>query len=369
MGEIEERIRRSAADLGFVLCGIARVQPLPHADFVTDWVAGGYDAGMAYIGRGLEKRLDPTRLLENARSVISLGYPYRPPVLPAIDWRKELRGRIAAYALGADYHKVIEKKLRSLAASIRESLPQAGLRPYVDAGPVLEREWAAAAGVGWFGKNTNLLHRRQGSWFFLAELLCDLALEPDPPTSDHCGRCSSCLDLCPTGALKPGYLLDARLCISYWTIEHRGTIPREIRPQLGPWVFGCDVCQDVCPWNGKYSRDHPGEVEAALMPSLADLLLQEEETFRERFRGTAVLRTRREGLARNAAIVLGNSGNPSAVGLLQQALRRDPSPVVRGHAAWALGCLGGGDPLREAARNEADPTVREELVAALAACG
>lgn len=323
---------------------------------------------MGYIENGADKRLDPTLVLSGARSVISVAQRYAPPPLPPVDWRGELRGRIAAYALGADYHRTVKRRLKELAARIATLFPSGEVRWYVDTGPILEREWAAAGGLGWFGKNTNILHTEQGSWFFLGELLTTLDIEPDPPVADHCGTCVRCLDLCPTNALEPGYVLDARKCISYWTIEHRGSIPRDFRPQLGNWVFGCDICQEVCPWNEKLSRSLGAADTDALLPSLPALMALDEEEFRQRYRGTALLRTKREGLLRNAAIVLGNTQNPRAVASLGQALGCDPSAVVRAHAAWALGRIGGvaaRTSLDAARRSEADTGVRAEIDEAL----
>lgn len=364
MPSLESQIRNAARAHGFDLCGFARVQPIPHAESVTRWVESGMAAAMDYLGRGLPKRLDPRLVLPDAASVISLGYRYQPPRLPDGDWRAALRGRIAAYALGTDYHRLIEKKLQQLAARLTELRPAASFRWYVDTGPVLEREWAALAGLGWFGKNTNILRRDEGSWFFLAELLTDLVLEPDPPSADHCGTCVSCLDRCPTGALAPDYQLDARLCISYWTIEHRGWVPRELRARFDNWVFGCDVCQDVCPWNEKLARQTDLATHDELFPSLIELARLDEETFRQRYRGTPVLRTKREGLVRNAVIALGNSASDSALAPLVGALENDPSPIVRGHAAGALANLQLRPvvaTLDQAILREPDPEARSEI--------
>jgi len=368
MPPLEQIIRATARRLGFAHCGFARIEPSPHAAFVRQWLADGNAAGMAYIERGLAKRLDPCVVMPAARSVISVGYRYLPPPLPPVDWQRELRGRIAAYAFGTDYHLIIEAKLRELAAALLDLRPGAMARHYVDTGPVLEREWAAAGGVGWFGKNTNILHTEDGSYFFLGELLTDLDLEPDAPVPDHCGTCTRCLDLCPTAALKPGYGLDARLCISYLTIEHRGAIPLALRSQLGNWIFGCDVCQEVCPWNEKLVRRRGAPDADALLPFLPDLLSLTADAFQRRFRGSAIRRAKRDGLVRNVAVALGNSGNPAAVAPLASALHSDPSPVVRGHAAWALGAIGGraaAAALDVGRRIEADASVCAEIEAAL----
>jgi epoxyqueuosine reductase len=362
---LEARIRRQAAALGFSACGFAPADDLPRAAFLDGWLAAGFAGEMRYLERHAERRLTLRGILREARSVITLGYPYEPPPPPAGDWRRDLRGRIAAYALGEDYHRLIERKLRALQAFVAAERPGSRTRRYVDTGAVLEREWAVRGGLGWFGKNTMLLDTRGGSWFFLAELVTDLPLAADTPSGGHCGRCTRCLEACPTGALRDGLVMDARLCISYLTIEHRGAIPRPLRPKLGPWVFGCDVCQEVCPWN----RSAPAEsaAHAWLFPALPELLALDETGFRARFARTPVARAKRRGLLRNAAVALGNSGNPAAVPALSAALD-DAEPLVRLHAAWALGVIGGHDARRALERQrqrEPEPTVRAELRDAL----
>jgi epoxyqueuosine reductase len=357
-------IRRAARRLGFPLCGFAAAESPLHAEFVEAWLRDGKGGTMTYLNRGLAKRLDPRRVLPAVRSIVTVGYPYRPVPLPARDWRSELRGRIAAYAFGHDYHEIVLAKLERLAAALRGLGAQA-TRAYVDTGPVLEREWAHAGGVGWFGKNTTILHRQAGSWFFLGEVLTDLEFEPEPLVPDHCGTCRRCLDLCPTGALRDGYELDARLCISYLTIEYRGIIPPALRPQMREWIFGCDVCQDVCPWNDQPARDARAIDE--LFPFLPDLLALDAAAYRERFRDTAISRAKYECFLRNVAIVLGNTQNPRAVPALTQAVQH-PSPLVRAHAAWALGRI--DDPtarrtLEQARRCEREETVRTEIGASL----
>ena len=368
----EERIRRAARRIGFTLCGFARLEPVAHAEFLRQWLAAGNAASMSYIERGLARRLDPRLILPTARTIITVGFRYRPPPQPPIAWRALLRGRIAAYALGTDYHLTVEAKLRELATDISRDYPTVTCRPYVDTGAVLEREWAANGGVGWFGKNTNILHTEEGSYFFLGELLTDLECAPDPPLADHCGTCTRCLALCPTGALEPGYLLDARRCISYWTIEHRGVIPTAMRAQLGPWIFGCDVCQEVCPWNEKLARDRGTPSSDELMPYLPDLLALDDVGFRQRFARSALRRAKRDGLVRNVAVALGNTGNPAAVVPLACAMTCDPSALVRAHAAWALGTIGDA-PARQALQaarcREPDETVRTEITAALESSG
>lgn len=365
---LEPQIRAAAARLGFARCGLARLGPPPHADAVRAWIAAGHGAGMEYLARGLAPRLDPTRVLPGARSIVSVAVPYRPAPPPPDDLRAALRGRVAAYALGPDYHDTIGRRLAALVETLRGLCPDAGFRAYVDTGPVLEREWAAQAGVGWVGRNTMLLTPGDGSWLLLGEVVTTLDLEPDTRHPDRCGTCARCLVGCPTGALAPGYVLDARRCIAYWTIEHRGTIPPAVRPTLGSWVFGCDECQTVCPWTPDAAAADAREATEALYPRLPGLLRLDAAGFRRRFRGTTVFRTGRVALARNAAVALGNGGDPAAVPALAEALRADPSWVVRAHAAWALGRIGGAGAraaLAAAYAREPAAPVRAEIVAAL----
>ena len=360
---LENAIRSEAARLGFTLCGFTRLSVLPRATFFKDWLARGFAGEMRYLAREPQRRIDPHIPFPEARSIICLGFPYAPPVLPRIDWQHELRGRLAAYAAGADYHDVIQKKLQRFVAFLQDRQPGMWARPYVDTGPLLERDWAYRSGLGWFGKNTMLLHKARGSWFFLAEILVSLDLEGQGRPSDHCGSCTRCLDDCPTDALADGYILKSPLCISYLTIEHRGPIPHGLRPKLGNWIFGCDICQEVCPWNTKFGRPRH-ELVDELFPSLPELLRLDEDGFRARFRRSAVWRTKRRGLLRNVAVALGNSANPAAIGPLQAALH-DPEPLIRGHAAWALGRLAHTTSLRTALDREQDIDVRGELLVAL----
>ncbi len=365
----ESAIRARAAALGFSACGFATVAPLGRDAFFAGWLDAGCAGEMHWLERAPARRLDVRGILPEARSVVTLAYPYRPPLPPPLDWRAELRGRIAAYALGDDYHAVLDDKLATLERWIARTFPAARTRRYVDTGAVLEREWAVRGGLGWFGKNTMLLSTRQGSWFFLAELLTDLALVPDEPSGSHCGRCTACLTECPTHALSDGLLLDARRCISYLTIEHRGPIPPALRAGLGPWIFGCDVCQEVCPWNSPSAAvdDSATTRRQWQHPRLAEILALDATQFRARFGRTPVARAKRRGLLRNAAVALGNSGNPAAVPALAAALA-DPEPLVRGHAAWALGALGDASArtaLERARGRDPDATVNAEIVDAL----
>lgn len=358
----------TAERLGFVTAGCAPLRRVDEREeFLRGWLAQGRAAEMAWLAREPERRLDPRLRDPRLRSVISLAYAYAAPLPPRVDCRAELRGRIAAYALGPDYHDMLLAKTQRVAARILELHPNAIVRTYVDTGPVLEREWAAAARLGWFGRNTNLINRYYGSYFFLAEIFTDLELEGSAePYRDHCGTCRQCLDLCPTGALTDGILLEPRLCISYLTIEHRGAIPHELRSRMGNWIFGCDICQEVCPWNGDATR--AAVINPDLTPALAALMALDDEGFRRRYGGTAVRRTKRRGLLRNAAVALGNSGNPAAVPLLAEVLAHEPEPLIRAHAAWALGRLGGGQArsaLERARRRDTAPAVGDEIERAL----
>jgi epoxyqueuosine reductase len=354
---------------GFALVGFASLKPLgQRRDFYLKWLQDGNHGSMEYLARYPERRLDPRVLDPRFKSVVSLAYPYAPPPTAdanSIDWRGEMRGRIAAYALGRDYHDYVLKAARNVAQTISQIWPDAITRVYVDTGPVLEREWATEARLGWFGKNTMLLNRNHGSYFFLAEIFTDVEFEPSrEPYRDHCGTCRRCLELCPTGALADGYVMESRLCISYQTIENRGAIPVSLRSKLGNWIFGCDICNEVCPWNGDATSDADSH---ALFPSLTDLLALDDTGFSRRFTGSAIKRAKRRGLLRNVAVALGNTRNPEAVAALARSLESEKESLVRAHVAWALGQIGGPAARRHldtARARESDDSVREEVIAA-----
>ncbi len=361
MPVLTKNIETAARARGFAMVGFARLRPLDNRkEFFADWLAEGRHATMTYLAREPARRIDPRTLDSRFKSVVSLAYPYAAARAPDIDWRAQMRGRIAAYALGPDYHNHVLAAAKSVAAAIAAELPDSITRTYVDTGPVFEREWAAHGGLGWFGRNTMLLNREYGSYFFLAEIFTDLEIDaPAAPYRDHCGTCRRCVDLCPTGALENGYKLEPRVCISYLTIEHRGAIARELRPKLGQWIFGCDICNDVCPWNTPAAE---GDQLAAL-PLLPEILALDDAAFSHRFSRSAIKRTKRRGLLRNAAIVLGNSKNRDAVPALARTLNTEHEPLVRAHAAWALGRLGGAAArraLERALRCEAEPEVVRE---------
>jgi epoxyqueuosine reductase len=377
------RLKEHARGLGFGLVGVATVEPSDHLDLYRRWVEDGRHGEMAYLARedALARRADLRQTMPSVRSAVVVGHEYfqeDPPGVPA----DPARGVIARYARGQDYHGAIKKLLLELHRWIEASVegPVEG-RAYVDTGPILEREMALRAGVGWFGKNTMLIHPKQGSYFFLGLLLLNLELDADAPfQEDHCGTCRSCLDACPTGALlgrdaSGAPVMDAPRCISYLTIEHRGPIPVELRALLGNRVYGCDICQEVCPWNDRFVR--PAEDEAYRTrdgldgPSLVDLadrlLSLDDEGFREAFRDSPVKRTKRTGLLRNVCVALGNWGVAEAVPILVRALA-DGEVLVRGHAAWGLGRIGAGEARRsllEALEEEANDWVRQEIAAAI----
>ena len=325
-------IKAQALALGFDLAGITTLGPAETADAFDDWLARGYAGEMTYLPRGAEKRRDTRLPYPGATSaiVVALNYGGTSP-----------SGPIARYARGDDYHDVTWEKLDSLHHWIEDHLGRTVRgKAYVDTGPILERDLARQAGLGWFGKNTNLINPEIGSFFFIGSLLVDLELAPDAPfEADRCGTCTRCLDACPTQALVAPQVLDATRCISYLTIEARGEIPVQLRESLGELVYGCDICQDVCPWNVSFARDlsEPALAPRPEMesPSLVDLMRLTLERWREFSRGSAIKRAKRSGFLRNVAVALGNSGAPEAVPALEDALS-DEEPLVREHAAWAL---------------------------------
>jgi len=360
----KEKVRAKALDLGFRACGFASAEPLDCGSLLREWLAHGRHGRMDYLARDVSRRLDPRAVLPSVATIVVAAWPYRPAARPQRDWRRALTGRIAAYALGPDYHDELDAALSELGAYIGD-LCDARSRPHVDAGPLVEKDLARRAGIGWFGHNTNILSRSLGSYFLIGCLLTDASFEPDPPfIGGHCGTCTACRPACPTGALDDGPTIDARRCISYLTIEHRGPIDRELRPLIENWVFGCDVCQEVCPWN-----DGSSATTDDLVPSLPELLALSRGDFDARYRRTAVARAKLRGLARNAAVAMGNSGNAAAVDPLASAVRGHEEALVRAHAAWGLGRL--ATPAARAAlvaaeRSERVPPVREEIDAALA---
>ena len=361
-----------ARRLGFDLFGVTAADPLEGAGYYARWVELGYAGDMAYLERNREKRADPRQLVPGARSVICVGMHYAPPASVATTTAAGPVGRLARYARGDDYHDLIKARLARLWQRLRARAgDDAEGRYFVDTAPVLERELAARAGLGWWGKNTCLIHRGAGSYFFLGEIVTTLRLAPDTPAVDHCGTCTRCLDACPTDAFPEAYVLDARRCISYLTIELKGAIPVELRDGIGDWLLGCDVCQDVCPWNRRAAttRESAFHARSGLEPlELVELIGMDQASFSEHFRRHPAKRPKRRGLLRNAAVALGNSGCREVVPALATSLHEEPEPLVRAHVAWALGKLGGDAAqaaLTEAQTGEPEAAVRAEIAAAL----
>jgi epoxyqueuosine reductase len=331
------RAKALALEAGFDIAGIAPTQTTPERSFFAEWVARGYAGEMAYLRTQVPQRSDLRVAFPWARSVLSVALQYDTPEEYSRDAPPE-RGWISRYAWGDDYHDVMLRMLRGLEGRIARELGCSRSRSYVDTGPIVERAIAQQAGLGAWGKNTCLLHPEHGSWFFLGEVILDLELAEDAPLPDMCGTCTACLDVCPTDAFPEPYVLDATRCISYLTIELKGAIPETLRPGVGRHVFGCDLCQDVCPWNNKRRHRGPEVFEArpgAHAPSFEDLAKLDGEGFRERFRKSPVKRSKRRGLLRNVAVALGNSADPKHRALLEH-LAQDEDPVIREHALWAL---------------------------------
>lgn len=363
------RLKERAADLGLPQIGIAPIGPSDHAGFLRRWLDSGFAASMSWMHRTARDSVDLRNRFSWARSAVVAAVPY----LSYRGERHTQRGlvpHVARYALGRDYHAVLGERLERLNALIQEEAPGARSRVYVDTGPLLERELAARAGLGWFGKNANLIGPRGDSWILLGQILTSLDLPPDGPTADRCGTCTACLDACPTGAIPEPYMVDSNRCISYLTIELRGTVPRERRADIDDWVLGCDVCQEVCPWNRKVTpgTDVPFQPGRHLEESgLADIISSTDEEYRRRFRDTPFERPRRRGVVRNALIVAANTGDEPALAAAAARLD-DPDPVIRGTAAWAQGRTGGAVArrvLQRARPAEKDPAVRKDIEAAL----
>jgi epoxyqueuosine reductase len=334
---LETRIKHQARALGFELAGVAPAGDADGFAHLEDWLTQGFAGEMDYMPRYAQARRHPDSILPTVRSVVMVGINYKPATCnrqPAAN-----TGRISCYAGGVDYHGVLREKLKQLLEWIQREVRGTRGRAVVDTAPLLERDFARRAGLGWFGKNTMLLHKKLGSYFFLGALLLDLDLPADEPFgTSHCGTCTRCLEACPTDAFVGPYQLDARRCISYLTIELRGPIPDDFRHSMDDWILGCDVCQEVCPWN----RKAPFGEETALQPNvtglnvdLLELMGLSEEEFRRRFRDTALMRPKRAGLLRNAAIALGNLGDERALPVLEKALN-DAEPLIRDAAAWAI---------------------------------
>jgi epoxyqueuosine reductase len=360
-------VKLEAARLGFELVGVTTPDPPPHLDAYRGWIEAGRHASMSYLAaeRAVARRSDPRSILPGCRSILVVGLRHSLPPAPP-----RPAARVAGYALGADYHDLIPARLQALMAFLRnQTLEPFEFRIYTDTGPILERDLAQRAGLGWIGRNTCLIHPRHGSYFLLGEVFLTLDLTPDPPfTTDHCGSCTRCLEACPTDCILPDRTLDAARCISYQTIENRGPIPEALRPAIGEWLFGCDICQQVCPWNLRFAgptSDPDLKPRPWLDPPEPDVFLDPIDA--PPLKGTALSRARSTGMARNAAVVLGNLGAAESAARLAQGLRH-PEGLVRRHSAWGLAELGGDDAdrsLRAGLETESDPEVRDEIARAL----
>ena len=345
MSTLTQQIQAHANELGFELVGVT---PAAHSETIAryrEWIENGYAGKMHYLEKHLSLKTDVRQLLAEAKSVISLAmnyYTLDPPEALAQD---PGRGQISRYAWGDDYHELIRERLLELVTFIKQTAEsELKTRVCVDTAPIIEREYAQKAGIGWIGKNTNLIHWRSGSWYFLAEVLVNIVLESDTPElRGSCGTCTRCIEACPTDAIIEPNLLDSRRCISYLTIELKESIPKTLRPEIGNWIFGCDICQEVCPWNSKaVSTTEPGfqPRDGNLIPKLLSLVGMTQEEFSRRFKGSPIKRAKRRGFLRNVLVAIGNWGTQRAVPALKDALA-DDEPLVRSHAAWALGRIGG----------------------------
>jgi epoxyqueuosine reductase len=368
--DLKAALHREAQTLGFDCIGVTTPDAIGHVGkYLREFLDAGAHGDMDWLAAQPERRMDPRVLWPGVRSIVMLGFNYGPDESPLEILKARTRGAISAYAQGDDYHDVIKKRLKALARWLAAASGEE-VKVFIDTAAVMEKPLAQAAGLGWQGKHTNLVSREFGSWLFLGAILTTAELEPDEPEADHCGNCSRCLDVCPTRAFPAPYQLDARRCIAYLTIEHKGHIPVEFRAPIGNRVFGCDDCLAVCPWNKFAEATRLTKLQAlpsTASPPLADLLGLDDAAFRRRFAGTPVKRTGRDRVVRNALIAAGNSGDRSLLPAVE-ALLDDPSPLVRAMAVWALQQL--ADPTaREAAKRhhlgrETDAAVQAEWAAA-----
>ncbi len=373
----EDLLQAETERLGFILSGIAPVAPPPHFAYYEQWIAAGLQAGMAYLASetALARRADPALIQPGARALLVAALPYFSPSGIPDGPAGEALGRVAAYAWGDDYHDVIPPRLAQLVRILERYLGSAiRSRTYTDTGPVMEHDHAQTAGLGWTGKNTCLISPQKGSFFLIGETFLDAEIEPNQPFfADHCGACQRCIQACPTEAIRLDRTIDSLRCISYQTIENKGSIPAELRQKIGDWVFGCDICQAVCPWNLRFASLQ-GDAALAPSPGVPRPILREEIhltplEFNQKFRRSPVKRSKRRGYLRNVAIALGNQADPAAIPDLAQVLASEPEPMVRGHAAWALGRYRharANQALGKALKQEPDPNVKAEIRSALA---
>ncbi len=368
---LSQLLHKKALTLGFDLFGVISVSRSKTIDIYKAWLKKGYAGTMEYLELHSELKEDPRNLLPETLSLVALGCNYN-NYNPSQEIKDPSKARFSRYAWGDDYHEIIHSKLKALEYYLCNELDLANhIRSFVDSGPVLERELAQRAGLGWFGKHSNLINVEKGSWFFLAEMLVDVELKADVPfTRVDCGTCTKCIEACPTEAIIADRTVDARLCISYLTIENKGSIPIELRSKMGNHIFGCDICQEVCPWN----KDAPKSVEPGFMPrtenvaaDLTELMNMDQEAFSKRFRKSPVKRAKRTGFLRNVAIALGNWSHNDAIPALVIGIN-DSEPLVRSHSAWALGRINNKqarNKLKNAMLIEKNPKVLREIEIAL----
>jgi epoxyqueuosine reductase len=357
---------------GFDVVGVTRPDAVPHAKArLEQFLADGAHGDMIWMETTADRRGDPRTLWPEVRSVIMLGLNYGPDGDPLATLKRRERGTISVYAQGEDYHEIIKPRLKALAHWL---VAQAGgdVKVFVDTAALMEKPLAEAAGLGWQGKHTNLVSRDYGSWLFLGAILTTIDIPPDSGETDHCGNCRACLDICPTSAFPAPYRLDARRCISYLTIEHKGPIPRDLRPLMGNRIYGCDDCLAVCPWNKFAQVGHEAKLaarEELRAPALAELARLDDAAFRARFAKSPVTRTGRDRFVRNVLMAIANSGDTALAHQAEQLLA-DESPLVRGAAVWALSRLAPDriKPLAARHANDPDPTVTDEWSEALATC-
>jgi epoxyqueuosine reductase len=348
--DLKQTIKDKARQLGFILAGVTTPDPPPHYSTFENWLAQGHHGTMDYLAseRSRIRRANPREILPECKSILVLATPYSSPNRAehsaSRDEAERGQGEVASYAWGNDYHDILPLRMKELVQFIEEQVGgPIQNRRYTDTGPILERDLAQRAGIGWIGKNTCLINPKHGSYFLLSEILLDLDLEPDPPlVTDHCGTCTRCIEACPTDCILPNRTIDAARCISYLTIELKDDIPTELRDKMGNWVFGCDICQMVCPWNRFADEGDPAfadnpssSIRTGPLHSLTDVLLISTHEFNQRFKGSPVKRAKRRGYLRNVAVALGNTGTMHALPVLQNALN-DEEPMVREHAQWAI---------------------------------
>jgi epoxyqueuosine reductase len=374
--QLKDDIKQEAFSLGFTISGVI-LPDRPHTYLAYErWVDAGRHASMAYLAtqRARQRRADPQLILPEAHSIFALGIRYPNPTTIADPHPEQPSGRVAAYAWGDDYHRVIPPRLEELHRRLEHLAGQSIIwRGYTDTGPILERDAAQQAGIGWIGKNTCLIHPQQGSYFLLAEMFTDLEIEPDDPLrTDHCGNCTRCMDACPTGCILPDRTIASDRCIAYLTIENKGEIPANLRPLIGDWVFGCDICQIVCPWNIRFTQPdsepafHPRP--GVPRPILVDELTLSPQAFNRKFKNSPIQRAKRRGYLRNVAVALGNARHPESIPALQSTLENEFEALVRIHLAWALGQIGTASArqiLEKVRLSDPDPSVRSEIDTAL----